>query len=90
MRRREFPGFGCNRIKGNWYDGNMLQNTNGSDTIIFSAFGVLLTLLVSLALWILNSIKADIRSIFAKINHHGEEIEALQAVCEERHARKRK
>jgi hypothetical protein len=68
----------------------MPENTVSTGSLIIIACGALVSLLVSLAMWILSGIKRDQGVIFHKLNRHGERIEAMEARCEERHARRKR
>jgi hypothetical protein len=68
----------------------MPENTISAGSLVVGACGVLVSLLVSLAMWILSGIKRDQSVIFHKLNRHGERIEAMEARCEERHARRKR
>ena len=67
----------------------MPENTISTGSLIVGACGVLVSVVVSLAMWILSGIKRDQGLIFHRLNRHGEKIEAIEARCEERHGRQR-
>ena len=67
----------------------MPENTISTGSLIVGACGVLVSVVVSLAMWILSGIKRDQGLIFHRLNRHGERIESMETRCEERHRRGR-